>query len=189
MPLLAYTDPLPWQPRKVLVAGTSGAGKTTLAAAVSRAWGLPCVEMDSLHHGPGWQPRLSFAQEVKAFVAQPRWVTEWQYTRVLGTLLSDQADLVLWLDLPKWQVMRQITVRTVRRRVRREVLWNGNVEAPLRTIFTDPEHIIRWAWNNHGYMDGKVRQLLAERGDEVAVVRLRGRRQVDHWLRGASALT
>ena len=32
-------------------------------------------------------------------------------------------------------VLRQVTTRTLRRRLRREVLWNGNVEPPLRTIF------------------------------------------------------
>jgi hypothetical protein len=30
-----------------------------------------------------------------------------------------------------------------RRGVRREVLWNGNVEGPLHHIFRNPEHIIR----------------------------------------------
>lgn len=29
--------------------------------------------------------------------------------------------------------------------LRREELWNGNVEAPLRTFFTDRGHIVRWA--------------------------------------------
>jgi adenylate kinase family enzyme len=117
MPLLRWSDPLPHQPVRVLVAGTSGSGKTMLCAMIARAWDLRQVELDSLHHGPHWEPRAEFEEDVQAFVSQPRWVTEWQYTARLGTLLIDHADLVLWLDHPRRQVMRQVIIRTMRRRL------------------------------------------------------------------------
>ncbi|GAA2393812.1 adenylate kinase [Catellatospora methionotrophica] len=183
MPLLSVDDLLPWTPRRVLVTGTSGAGKTTLSTAVAQALGLPRVELDALHHGPGWVPRVSFAEEVAAFVAQPRWVTEWQYTDKLGQLLSGRADTVIWLDHPRPLVMWQVTRRTLRRRWRRELLWNGNIEPALHTLFTDPEHVIRWAWRTHAKPGRRVAALLEQRGDQVAVVRLRGRAQVGRWLR------
>ncbi len=182
MPLLNVDDPLPWVPERVLVAGTSGAGKTTLCGAVAQVLGLPRVELDALHHGAGWQPRPTFAAEVAAFAAQARWVTEWQYTNKLGDLLSGRADTVLWLDHPRPLTMWQVTRRTVLRRWRREQLWNGNVEGPLRTFFTDPEHVIRWAWRTQGQPGRRVAGLLESRGEQVAVVRLRGRAQVQRWV-------
>ncbi len=182
MPLLSEHDPLPRHPRRVLVAGNTGSGKTTLATIISRAWDLPRFELDALHHGAGWQPRPSFVDDVAAFAGQARWVTEWQYTRLLGDTLSGRADLVLWLDHPRHLVMRQVIARTVRRRWRREILWNGNTEGPLHTFFTDPEHIIRWAWRTHGQPGERVRGLLAARPDSL-VVRLRGRRAVTAWIR------
>ncbi|MGK5520984.1 hypothetical protein ACSNN9_16725 [Micromonospora sp. URMC 107] len=183
MPLLRWNDPLPWRPRRVLVAGTSGAGKTSLAMLIAQSWRLPRVELDALHHGENWVPRPTFRHEVEQFAAQPRWVTEWQYTAKLGDILQSKADLVLWLDHPRRLVMRQVIVRTVARRVRREHLWNGNVEPALRTVFTDPEHVIRWAWRTHGGPGRRVAALLDRRDEEVAVVRLRGRRQVNQWVR------
>ncbi|GAA1401690.1 hypothetical protein ACFQZ4_52310 [Catellatospora coxensis] len=183
MPLLTVADPLPWVPRRVLVAGTSGAGKTTLCAAIAAALGLPRVELDALHHGPDWVPRPSFAAEVAAFTQQPRWVTEWQYSDKLGDLLSGSADTVVWLDHPRPLIMWQVTRRTVRRRWRREELWNGNTEGPLHTLFTDPEHVIRWAWRTHRKPGLRVAAVLEQRGEHVAVVRLRGRAQVRRWLR------
>lgn len=98
--LLAATDALPRRPRRVLVAGTSGAGKTSLAARLGQALELPHVEIDVLFHGPGWTPRQPFACEVEAFSAQPGWVTEWQYDSVRA-LLAERADLLVWLDLPR----------------------------------------------------------------------------------------
>lgn len=181
MPLLNWSDPLPHEPMRVLVAGPAGSGKTTMCALLARSWGLLQVEMDALHHGPGWQPRSEFEADVHAFVAQPRWVTEWQYTSRLGSLLIDHADLLLWLDHPRRTVMRQVIMRTIRRRLHNEELWNGNREAPLRTVFTDRDHIVRWAWQTYHRPGQKVRELLDQR--DFPVVRLRGIRQRKAWSR------
>ena len=40
--------------------------------------------------------------------------------------------------------MTRLSRRTVSRVRHRTELWAGNTEPPLRTIFTDPEHILRW---------------------------------------------
>lgn len=181
MPLLTWKDALPSRPRRVLVAGTSGAGKTTLATLVAQSWRLPRVELDALHHGQNWQPRPTFVSEVEAFVEQQCWVTEWQYTAKLGDILHSRADCVLWLDHPRRLVMRQVIGRTLVRRIHRVHLWNGNVEPPLWTVFTDRDHVIRWAWRTQGGPGERVAALLKQRGSDVVVVRLRGRRQVARW--------
>jgi uncharacterized protein (DUF2267 family) len=87
------------------------------------------------------------------------------------------------LDLPKAVVMRRVVLRTVRRRMRREELWNGNLEPPLRTFFTDPEHIVRWAWTTHHKTGPRLAALRSQRPDLV-IVRLRNRSAVNRWLRG-----
>ncbi|WP_250444416.1 AAA family ATPase [Actinotalea sp. C106] len=183
MPLLSAAEPLPARPRRVVVAGTSGSGKTTLAARVAMALGIRHVEIDALFHGPGWTPRPGFEAEVESFTAEPAWVTEWQY-RSVRALLVERADLLLWLDLPTTVVMRQVITRTVRRRVHHQELWNGNVEPPLRTIVTDPDHIVRWAWRTRHQTEHRVRAVLRDHPD-LPVVRLRSHREAESWVRGA----
>ena len=183
VPLLGPADPLPHRPRRVLVAGTSGAGKTTVAARIATVLEVPHVEIDALFHGPGWTPRPSFVADVHRFAAQSTWVTEWQYAPVRAHL-ADRADLLVWLDLPRTRVMRQVIRRTLFRRLRREVLWHGNLEPPFRTILSDPEHIVRWAWSTHHQTSTRVTDLLRERPD-LTVVRLRSRAEVSRWLTGA----
>jgi adenylate kinase family enzyme len=182
---LVWDDPLPHRPRRILVAGTSGAGKTTLAAALSDRLGVPHTEIDGLFHGPRWTRRPEFAADVAAFAAADEWVTEWQYTAVRPLLLA-RADLLVWLDLTRPAVMRQIVPRTLRRRVRRVELWNGNVEPPLWTILTDRDHILRWAWRTHPETAARVRAVLAA-PDPPVTVRLRDRREVRGWLDGPVA--
>ncbi|MEU5696982.1 AAA family ATPase [Actinosynnema sp. NPDC020468] len=184
MPLLGPTDELPHSPRRVLVAGTSGAGKSTLSAGIADWLGLSYVEMDALFHGPQWTPRAEFDADVARLVKRPEWVTEWQYTSARPVLLA-HADTLVWLDHPKHLVLRRVVVRTMVRRLRREELWNGNVEPPLHTVFTDPEHLLRWAWKSHGRTRARVESVLAgEHARRVAVVRLRGQREVDRWCAG-----
>lgn len=182
VPLLDSTELLPHRPRRVLVAGTSGSGKTTLAARIADALDVPHVEIDALFHGPDWTMRQSFEQDVRSFSAWPTWVTEWQYGSVRDHL-AEIADLVVWLDLPKAVVMRQIIRRTLVRRMLRQRLWNGNLEPPLRTFITDPEHIVRWAWTTHHKTALRVGALLQERPDR-AVVRLRSQEEAHQWLQG-----
>lgn len=182
MPLLGATDPLPHRPDRVVVAGTSGSGKTTLAARIAEALAAPHVEIDALFHGPGWTPRATFLEDVHRFTAGPTWVTEWQYGDARAHLAA-RADLMVWLDLPRATVMRQVVRRTVQRRLRHERLWNGNVEPPLRTFFTDPEHIVRWAWSTHRQSALRVSALLDAR-PERPVVRLRSHEEARQWLHG-----
>ena len=182
MPHLGATDPLPRRPERVLIAGTSGAGKTTLARAVAAHLDLPYVELDALHHGPGWTKRPQFEGDVHRLVAGARWVSEWQYAAMRDVLLA-RADLLVWLDLPRHVVMARVVRRTVRRRIRREVLWNGNVEPPLRTFLTDRDHIVRWAWRTHERTGTRVTAAGAAR-PELAVVRLTSRAQVARWTEG-----
>lgn len=182
MPLLRADDPLPERPRRVLVAGTSGSGKTTLARAVAEVLGCPHVELDALHHGPGWTRRREFEADVENFSSGPTWVTELQYAAVRDRLL-DRADLLVWLDLPRSVVMRSVLRRTLGRRLRRTRLWSGNVEPPLWTFLTDRDHIVRWAWRTHA--PGRARlEAVARDRPELPVVRLTSRAEVAGWVTG-----
>lgn len=120
----------------------SGAGKTTLCGQLERALSLPRVEIDSLYHGAGWTPRANFVAEVEAFSAGQEWVIEWQY-RAVCRLLVEGADTLVWLDYSSWLQMTRLVGRTMRRRLARQELWNGNYKPPLRTIFRDEVHIVR----------------------------------------------
>ncbi|TRW43906.1 AAA family ATPase [Georgenia yuyongxinii] len=180
-------DPLPCRPRRVLVAGVSGAGKTTLARRIGRALAVPHVEIDALFHGPAWTPRPEFLADVERLTATDGWVTEWLYDAARPLLLA-RADLMVWLDLPAAQTMAQVVTRTVRRRVRGEALWNGNREGPLVTVLRDPEHVVRWAWTTRHRLRDLPATVGAARATaglpDLPVVRLGSHRAADRWRAG-----
>ncbi|MGT2426821.1 AAA family ATPase [Amnibacterium kyonggiense] len=166
--------------RRILVAGPSGSGKTTLARRIAAAAGVPHTELDGLHWLAGWTPNPDFDAEVAALAATDAWVTEFQYQRV-RPLLASRADLLVWLRPPSAVVLQRVVRRTVLRRLRGQVLWNGNVEAPLRTFFTDPDHIVRWSARTMGDAEGWVRGAKAV-APALPVVQVRSRRDAARLL-------
>lgn len=83
-----------------MVAGVSGAGKTTLAGQLGQILDLPCTELDSLYHGPHWTPHAGFEDDVDQLTRAPGWVTEWQYRQVRRLrgeeLWNDNFECSLW---------------------------------------------------------------------------------------------
>ena len=57
--------------RRMVVVGSSGAGKTTLAQELADRLGVPHVELDALHWGPNWTatPTEIFRPRVEAAIA------------------------------------------------------------------------------------------------------------------------
>jgi adenylate kinase family enzyme len=186
MPMLSAADRLPHRPTRVVVGGTSGSSKTTLARRIAAAIGASHTEIDSLHHGSGWTVRPEFLADVAALAGRPQWVTEYQYPDARPLLLA-RCDLVVYLLLPRWLVMSRVVRRTIGRSLRREVLWNGNLEPPLRTFFTDRDHVVRAAWRSHGRNAARIENIRVARPD-VPIVVLTSHREIAHWLRGPLAI-
>ncbi|PJJ72042.1 adenylate kinase family enzyme [Diaminobutyricimonas aerilata] len=183
--MLLAGDPLPHRPRRILVAGVSGSGKTTLARRLSAVTGIPHTELDALHHGPQWTPRPEFLDDVRHLAARDEWITEWQYTSA-RPLLAARADTLVWLDLPFPLTLARVVRRTLRRARTREVLWNGNVEPPLHTIFTDRENVVRWAISTRNKYKEQVPEAAAAH-PSLTVVRLSSRADVERWMDGPVA--
>lgn len=179
--MLTADDPLPARPRRIAVAGVSGSGKSTLARRLAEGLDLPYTEIDALFHGPGWTPRPEFDSDVDALVGADRWVTEWQYSSARPRIAA-RADLFVWVDVPFPVTLARVVRRTLRRRLRREELWNGNQEGPLHTFFTDREHIVRWSISTRNLYAERIPVVAAERPD-LPIVRLRSTREVDRWVR------
>jgi adenylate kinase family enzyme len=174
--------------RRVSVVGNAGAGKTHLAGRVAAILDVPHIELDAIHHLPGWEPIApeTFATEIDAITSTDGWVIDGNYrTVVVDGPVWQRPDTVVWLDLSRRTVMRHVTTRTLRRMIRREELWNGNRE-PIRNLYAWDPHksIIRWAWTQHAkYQDRFSSAMSAPEFSHITFVRLRTRAEAESWLR------
>jgi len=178
--------------RRVRIVGTSGSGKSHLAAQLATILGVARLELDAVFWDAEWTYRdLEEAHaQVRAFAAEnpDGWVVDGNWTSRLQGLLDPGtpggADVYVWLDHPRRTVMRRVIGRTLRRGILQEELWHGNRERVRDWVRWEPErNIVRWAWTNHPVTRERMLQRIA---DGVPVVRLRGQREVDAWLSSLS---
>ncbi|HXA37692.1 MAG TPA: AAA family ATPase [Phenylobacterium sp.] len=136
---------------RLVVVGTSGSGKTTMAKALSRALGLPQVELDALNWQPGWRALSiddpdEFFRRVAAAAAAEAWVMDGNYTKAREAHWS-RATAFVWMDTARWVVMRQVVWRSFNRAVTKRELWPGSGNRELFGKWLEKEHPIRWAWD------------------------------------------
>jgi adenylate kinase family enzyme len=169
-------------PRRIVVKGSSGSGKSTVAAELARRLGLTYIELDALHHGPNWsEPTAEEFQHIvrEAMERAPDgWVIDGNYDSKLGNLVVDEADTIVWLDLPlsvKWPRVWRRTKQRVRNRVE---LWGGNRET-WRTTFAHRDTILFWSVHSHV----RHRRTWPDRFEgHERLVRLRTEEEVRRWL-------
>jgi adenylate kinase family enzyme len=164
-----------------VVVGTTCAGKTTVAKRLAEQHGLPHVELDALHWGPGWnQPTAEeFRARVEEALAGDEWIADGAYHGKLGSLVLDRAELVVWLDPPLHTVLYRLGTRTVRRVRSGEELWGGNRETWRGTVFSR-DSLLLWALTTHRPRRVRYEERLAR----YDVVRLRSASETEGWLHG-----
>jgi len=169
--------------RRVAVMGGSCVGKTTVSGRLAAALGVPHIELDALHHDPGWQEATAevFQERVRAaFDAAPDgWVADGNYRSKLGSSVLERADTAVILDTAFHVAFRRALRRTVGRTITREELWNGNREQ-IRHFFT-PYWIPWWVLRTHRRYSREVPQRVAEH-PHLDVVHLRSAAEVEDFL-------
>ena len=173
--------------RCVAVVGGSCSGKTTVARRLATTLGVPHVELDALHHDPGWQEASAavLQERVRTALASASdgWVVDGNYRAKIGTLVLDRADTAVFLDPPLAVAFGRALRRTVVRTLTGEELWNGNREQ-LRHLFKR-DWIPWWVLRTHRRYRREIPERLA--AHDLAVVHLRSAADVGRWLQSIQA--
>ncbi|MCU0881651.1 MAG: hypothetical protein MUF14_03165 [Hyphomonadaceae bacterium] len=136
---------------RIAVIGTSGSGKSTFASRLAQARGVPFIELDLINWRPGWHDRAerepeAFKADVAEALAQPEWTLAGNYGLVRDMIWA-AATHVVWLDLPRPLVMRQVISRSFQRALSGKDVFPGCREGWTRMLHR--EHPVRWAWDTY----------------------------------------
>jgi len=135
---------------RVVVIGTSGAGKTAMATSIASALNLPCIELDRLHWQANWEALSEtnpneFVRRVSTTIsASDAWVSDGNYG-IVRDLIWRRATHLIWLDYSRSVVMYRVIKRSFARALDQKELWAGNREDWRNWL--RPSHPIRWAWS------------------------------------------
>jgi adenylate kinase family enzyme len=119
--------------QRIHVLGNSSSGKSTLGRRLSRALGVPFVELDALNWEPGWvglndtDPE-ELERRFRAATAGDGWVVAGSYTRFSQRTFWPRLQTVVLLDLPLLQLVWRMLTRSWRRWRSGGVLWGTNRE-------------------------------------------------------------
>jgi adenylate kinase family enzyme len=169
--------------QRIVVIGTTGSGKTTLARQLADHLGCPHIEIDAIHWGPHWTevPLDQFRAQITQALSADRWTIDGNY-KVVRDLVWQRADTIIWLDYALPVIMGRLIKRTLRRVITQEELWNGNRES-WRTAVFSRDAILWWALKTYRRRRREFPALLAR--PEYAgliVVHLHSPRQTRQWL-------
>jgi adenylate kinase family enzyme len=155
--------------RRIQVIGNSCSGKSTLAARLSRYLDLPLVELDALNWRPGWVglnevDPAELARLIAEVTAGDAWIVAGSYAEFARRVFWDRLETMIWLDLPRAQLVVRALTRSWRRWRSNEVLWGTNRENFWRQlmVWQGDESLLRWIVSQHAR---KRREMLALQAD------------------------
>jgi adenylate kinase family enzyme len=102
--------------RRVVLPGTAGSGKTTLARRLGQRSGVPVVVLDDI-----WRPEwgrddvAAFRALISEAHAGDRWISDGNFATATFDIRLPRATLIVWLDRPRWLCTLRSIARVVRR--------------------------------------------------------------------------
>ena len=168
--------------RKVIVIGSGGSGKTTLATRLGARLGLPVVHLDALYWRAGWTPTPpdEWARVVADLAARDAWVMDGNYGGTLPQRLA-ACDTVIFLDVPRLVCLWRVVARSVRYRGRTRPDMAPGCDEQVTWEF------VRWIWTYPRRRRPGILRMLGEVAGEKRVVVLRGRGEVERFLASVGA--
>lgn len=165
---------------RIVVVGTSGAGKTILARGIAARLTLPHIELDAINWQAGWRDLTrhdppEFVRRVTEAIQAGSWVLDGNYGPVRDAVWRRATHLV-WLDYPRPLIMARVIRRSLLRATLRTELWAGNRERWRHML--RPSHPIRWAWSTWDRRRRETAERLAQpEYARLVVLRLRHPRE------------
>ncbi len=165
---------------RILIIGSPGAGKTTLAGRLARQLDLPLVHLDKLFWQGKWEqtPRQEFDAAVQTALEQPRWIIDGNYIRTLSHRLS-YCDTVIWLDFSAPVCLWGVTKRLFQNLGRTRPDMGGQCVEKM-----DKERLefFRYVATFNKHYRARIDEML-DSAPNVNMVRFKNRRQLNVYLK------
>lgn len=169
--------------QRILVIGSSGTGKSTLAREMGERLALPVIHLDREYWRPGWvapQPDAWRAQVVN-LVAHEAWVMDGNYSGTFAIRVP-RAHAIVWLDLPRYIYFPRAVWRLVKNygRVRNDI-------APGCPERFDWDFLANWVWTYPTRSRPRTLELFRSLDGKLPFIVLRSPPQVKTFIDGLPA--
>ena len=178
MPQLPLPLPLPLPLlKRILIIGSGGAGKSTLARDLGAILDLPVIHLDQLYWKAGWEKpsKDEWAVTVDRVIAGKEWIMDGNFGGTLPQRIK-RADAIILLDVSRWICLW----RVARRAVKYRGMHRPDMAPGCQERF-DLE-FIRWIWNYPKKSKPAKLALLEATSPDQRVVVLQSAREIAEFL-------
>jgi adenylate kinase family enzyme len=155
--------------RKIMVIGSGGAGKSTLARQLGEITGIEVIHLDRIFWKPNWTEsgRDVFLDVQRTITAGNAWIIDGNYSGTMDIRLKE-ADTVIYLDYP--------TAVCLYRAIKRFLLNRGRTRIDMAEGCTEKidKEFITWIWNFRRNSRPELLEKLAAVREEKNIVILSG---------------
>ncbi len=97
---------------RIMIIGSGGAGKSTLAREMGQLLKLPVHHLDLHYWQPGWQaaPAHEWSEFLKKLVVEPEWIIDGNYGRTMD-IRMEKADVIIFMDVSPWVAICRVFKR------------------------------------------------------------------------------
>jgi adenylate kinase family enzyme len=166
--------------QRILVIGSCGTGKSTLAREVGPRLGLPVIHLDREYWQPGWvapEP-AAWRARVEGLAARDAWVMDGNYSGTFDIRVP-RAEAIVWLDLPR----RIYFPRAVWRLLKGYGQVRDDIGPGCPERF-DWDFLANWVWTYPTRSRPRTLELLASLKGRLPIVVLKNPREVRAFVEG-----
>lgn len=144
---------------RIIVIGTSGAGKTDFSKSLADILEVPHIELDAIYWKPGWTPRekTDYRNMVEKIVTQKSWIIDGNYS-VVRDIIWPKASFAIWLNYSFLTSFSRVLKRTLHRVIEQEELFSGNHES-FRNSFLSKDSLLWWVITTYSRRKREFRYL------------------------------
>lgn len=157
------------RPRRIVLLGRAGAGKTTFSSRLAAAIGGEVICLDAIWR-PGWGPDQvpAFRALMQEAHAAPAWVSDGNFAVATFDIRLPLADLVIWLDPPVWLCAWRAVLRVTR---------SGEAHRP-----SGLPKVLRFIYDFDRVNRPRIEALRLEHAPQTPVLRLASKAEIQRFL-------
>lgn len=163
--------------KRILIIGSGGAGKSTLARRLGDATGMEVIHLDKLHWKPNWTspPKDEWRKTVEEQLRKDEWIMDGNFGGTMEMRLA-ACDTVIYLDFPRTICFYRALKRALKyyNKTRPDMGEGCNERIDFE--------FLHWVWNFPKEGRLKIEEKLKRLADGKKIIRLRSPRETEDFL-------
>lgn len=127
--------------KKIMLIGSGGSGKSSLARQLGRILRIEVFHLDAIFWNPGWvgTPRDVQQRVQKELTSRESWIIDGNYSSTIDIRLQ-AADTIIFFDLSKWLCLYRVLKRRIQYHKKKRMDMAEGCEERLDLQF------LKWVW-------------------------------------------